>query len=582
MAPTAADRTRKMEMRQEAAAVAAANAAAAAAAVISAGQSAGNVQGATVTDEHNTADIMLSMAMGDGEQSRSTGTGAMVAAAASVASPATPRARGKGKWRDGNLGPAFGIQKARRPVAASPVGVMSAGSAATSGATVTPLAPRPPPYPLSSSPPSLDATDSPLSSSSPATGTRPPAGRYTSALPAGLSEAGSPMDTAGSLGTRTATVAGFVVGSTPTTDVTKACEGARRKCAITAASPVVSGVRRRTHRVPAARLARQLEAAGATAAAKRLDLSGGSADGAASRSFMDAGSSSNVAGVRPSSPAPAAHSDEASEGPAATRGGMSIDNAGIINAGAATNDVNGDFLGVDHRHGAVTSGVPRVAQPSTSTAGWVEVVSAADASDSGSAPPCPPRSTSLSGSVGGFSTPGTSDVESPPPSPSRPLTWRSNRSIPSPVVRFPLATTPPPPQSTLCVQGGQTMAAGAAVEGMGPSASRLSKVIDNAIRASTADLRIDVASLCARTNEAAMNMKTLMTKVDTTVNLTQQTLVAVRKVEAAVKVAVDDVIKKGSISEKEDAETAKQRTKTLLEDVKVSFSIGPRRSLFSG
>jgi len=126
------------------------------------------------------------------------------------------------------------------------------------------------------------------------------------------------------------------------------------------------------------------------------------------------------------------------------------------------------------------------------------------------------------------------------------------------------------------------MAAGAAVEGMGPSASRLSKVIDNAIRASTADLRIDVASLCARTNEAAMNMKTLMTKVDTTVNLTQQTLVAVRKVEAAVKVAVDDVIKKGSISEKEDAETAEQRTENLLEDVKVSFSIGPRRSLFSG
>jgi len=58
MNPTAADRARKMEMRQEAAAVAAANAAAAAAVAVSDGQSPG-VQGAAVTEEHNTADIML-------------------------------------------------------------------------------------------------------------------------------------------------------------------------------------------------------------------------------------------------------------------------------------------------------------------------------------------------------------------------------------------------------------------------------------------------------------------------------------------------------------------------------------------
>jgi len=117
---------------------------------------------------------------------------------------------------------------------------------------------------------------------------------------------------------------------------------------------------------------------------------------------------------------------------------------------------------------------------------------------------------------------------------------------------------------------------------MGPSASRVSKIIDNAVRASTAGLRNDVAALCARTNEAAMNLKTLMTKVDTTVNLTQQTLVAVRKVEAAVKVAVDDVIKKGASSEKEDAETVEQRTENLLEDVKVSFVLSTRWGVLFG
>jgi len=387
------------------------------------------------------------------------------------------------------------------------------------------------------------------------------------------------MDTAGILGTRTATVAGFVVGVPQTADAGAARDAARRNGAITAASPVVSGVRRRTHRIPAARLARQLEAAGATAAAQRINQSGGNAGGTVSLSANDA---ANDAELVPSVPAAAARPAEASEGPVPPRGGMTVDDTGIINASVATNGANGSFLGVSHHRGAVSNCAPNVAQPSTSTAGWVEVVSAADASDTGSAPPCPPSSTSLSGSVGGVSTPGTSDIESAPPSPSRTLTWRSNRSIPSPVVRIPLSTTPPPPHATLCSPGAQSAAAAAEVDDMGPSASRVSKIIDNAVRASTAGLRNDVAALCARTNEAAMNLKTLMTKVDTTVNLTQQTLVAVRKVEAAVKVAVDDVIKKGASSEKEDAETVEQRTENLLEDVKVSFVLSTRWGVLFG
>lgn len=60
-----------------------------------------------------------------------------------------------------------------------------------------------------------------------------------------------------------------------------------------------------------------------------------------------------------------------------------------------------------------------------------------------------------------------------------------------------------------------------------------------------------------------------MTKVEASVNLSQQTLVAVRKVEAVFKAAISDVIKKGNFPEKDDADTAEQQAENLLEDVKV-------------
>jgi len=179
----------------------------------------------------------------------------------------------------------------------------------------------------------------------------------------------------------------------------------------------------------------------------------------------------------------------------------------------------------------------------------------------GAVSPAATVAPSLGGSSSGFSTPGASDIDSAPqsPAPTRPLTWRPSRSIPSPTVEYPLSTSSP-----------ETTAAGdTAVASLGPSATKASKVIENAVRASTANLRVDLAALCARTNDTAARMLELATKVDTCANLSQQTLVAVRKVEAAVKVAVADVAKKAALPDKVDAGNTEELGEKLLDEVKV-------------
>jgi len=80
-------------------------------------------------------------------------------------------------------------------------------------------------------------------------------------------------------------------------------------------------------------------------------------------------------------------------------------------------------------------------------------------------------------------------------------------------------------------------------------------------------MRVDLAALRARTNDTAARMQQLATKVDTWASLTQHTLVAVRKTEAAVKLAMECLVKKGACPSKESEEARAQRTETLLEDV---------------
>jgi len=104
---------------------------------------------------------------------------------------------------------------------------------------------------------------------------------------------------------------------------------------------------------------------------------------------------------------------------------------------------------------------------------------------------------------------------------------------------------------------------------------KAAKVLLNAVNASTVNMRVDLAAFCARTKDTATRIEQLPTKVDTCADLTQQTLVAVHKIEAAVKLAVVDVVKKGACSPNESEETKPQLAETLLEDVKVSGALCP-------
>ncbi|OSX74528.1 hypothetical protein BU14_0285s0016 [Porphyra umbilicalis] len=567
MAPSAADRARKMEMRQEAAAVAAATSAAVAAATALVASSKASNQGADSRSAQDAASTMVEMATHDGPAPGEMDVAGTTTAVAPAASPATPRTRGKGKGkgRASHLGPSSGIAKTSRSAASSPVGVMSAGSAATPSSSATQVASRPPAYPLASvaqpvglsvNPYALLQGVTPLYSGTAAA--RAP--RNSTAPRACVAEAAPLTAADGPLRMRTATAAGFVVRTSPNAGEAAGRHTARTKGAISGASPVVTGVRRRTHRIPAARLARQLKAAGATAAAHRLNLAGDAAGGSCSGSFDGAGSPATDAGRLATLPAAAAPAAEMSGAPVlgmATGDRRDADNAASVVGGTGSNDANGSFLGVVVGGGADGSGASTAAEPSTPTARWVDVISAADVSDAGSAPPSTPGAPSVGGSVGGVSTPGPSDIESGPPSPSRPLTWRSTRNIPSPVVQIPLSTTPPLPA--------------AATPNLGQSTTRATQVVETAVRASTANLRVDMAALSARTKDTAARLQQLVTKVDSSVNLSQQTLVAVRKVEAAVKAAISDVVKKGAIPDKEDAETTEQQAEKLLDDVKKAY-----------
>jgi len=103
-------------------------------------------------------------------------------------------------------------------------------------------------------------------------------------------------------------VAGFVVRSSPKSEAAADPRvSARATGAITTASPVVYGIRRHTHRISAALLARQLQAAGATAAAMRLHVAGDSIDGHLTRSPSTPCSPETEAGLfsSPASPSPA-------------------------------------------------------------------------------------------------------------------------------------------------------------------------------------------------------------------------------------------------------------------------------------
>ena len=549
---------------------AATSAAVAAATALVAASKASN-QGADSRSEQDAASTMMELATRDGPAPREMDVAGATTAVAPAASPETPRTRGKGKGkgRASHLGPSFGIAKTSRSAAPSPVGVMSAGSAATPSSSATQAASRPPAYPLASvaqpvglsvNPHALLQGVTPLCSGTAAA----QAPRNSTAPRACVAEAAPSTAADSPLRMRTATAAGFVVRTSPSAGEAAARHTARTKGAISGASPVVSGVRRRTHRIPAARLARQLKAAGATAAAHRLTLAGDAANGSSSRVMDGAGSPATDAGRLATLPAAAGPAAETSSAPVlgvATGDRMHADNAASVVGGTGFNDANGSFLGVAMGGGADGSGASTAAEPSTPTARWVEVISAADVSNAGSAPPSTPGAPSVGGSVGGVSTPGPSDIESGPPSPMRPLTWRSTRNIPSPVVQIPLSTTPPLPA--------------AATADLGQSTTRATQVVETAVRASTANLRVDMAALSARTKDTAARLQQLVTKVDSSVNLSQQTLVAVRKVEAAVKAAISDVMKKGAIPDKEDAEATEQQAEKLLDDVKVRFTPPP-------
>ncbi|OSX75034.1 hypothetical protein BU14_0257s0005 [Porphyra umbilicalis] len=556
-----------MEMRQEAAAVAAATSAAVAAATALVASSTASNQDANGTAAQDAASTMVEFATCDGPGPRRMDAVGTATAVASAASPATPRTRGKGKGkgRARHLGPSFGIAKTSRSAAPSPVGVMSAASAATPSSSRAQVASRPPAYPLASMPHSAGLAVNPralLPGVTPlySVTAEPRASRNSTAARPCV-EAVAPLTAAdGPLGTRTATAAGIIVRTSPNAGEAAARHVARTKGAISGASPVITGVRRRTHRIPAARLARQLEAAGATAAATRLNLSRDDAGGNFTRTFDAVGSPATDAGRLETSPAAATSAAQMAGAPdlgVATGDRMDAENAAPVVGGTGASDPNGSFLGCAVGSGAAGSGASTAAEPSTPTAGWVEVISAADVSDAGSAPPSTPGAPSVGGSVGGFSTPGPSDIESGPPSPSRPLTWRSTRNIPSPVIQIPLTTTPPVPA--------------AATTDMGQPTTRATEVVETAVRASTANLRIEMAALSARTNDTAARLQQLVTKVESSVNISQQTLVAVRKVEAAVKAAISDVVKKGTIPDKEDAETTEEQAEKLLDDVKKAY-----------
>ena len=559
--PTAADRARKMEMRQEAAAVAAATAAAAA--VVSQAYTSGKEDGSTRAQD--TASIMMTLATGASPAAR-VGAGALPA----PASPSTPVGRGKGKGRASHLGPTYGIGKSRRVATESPVGILSAASSATaspSASRLAPrLAPRPPTYPpagltpvvgeaanpyasLVSGSPLYQSTVAPLARVAPRTA--PTSG------PPNVGPAPSLASTApvSPLGTKTATVAGFVVRTTPA--VGQSTEGphsvAPRNGAITSASPVVTGIRRRGHRIPAARLARQLERAGATAAAKRL-TEVPPIDGTSNGARATPSSPATEAGLftrLPSNVGLAAAADGVPAGVAIRT--VSLDEA----------DSTGMVVGVD-------TGTNNVASANNDNNGveqtpFLGTAARARAADGGGSPKT--VAPSVAGSTSGMSTPGVSDIDSAPQSqaPTRPLTWRPSRSIPSPTIEYPLSTTLP-----------STPADESAVASLGSSATKASKVVENAVRASTANLRVDLAALCARTNDTAARMLQLATKMDTCANLSQQTLVAVRKVEAAVKVAVADVAKQGALPAKVDANAAEELGEKLLDEVKVRLLIFSR------
>jgi len=580
MAPTAADRARKMEMRQEAAAVANANAAAAAAVAAIVDQSDVNRHGADMSETQDAAGVMLSLAMGGQGAETSTGTVGVVGMAPSTTSPMTPKPRAKGKGRASHLGPTLGIDKSRASAAVSPVGVLAMGSTPTSSACATPQAQRPPAYPTaSSSAPAYNALQgtTPLHSGVNSNLGRPLAARVARPLAARLSsttgmdgvEVAPPTATAAPLGVQSATVGGFVVRTTPAANTAAAQNMARRSGAITAASPAVAGVRRRTHRIPAARLARQLESAGATAAAKRIVTDGSDATRHSGGSVNAAVSPSREGGLLSLASADA---DARCTRPSSVEAwdGAVVEIAGTAHSRGESSGAHGAFVGVPARREAATGAAPGAAVegPAKPTAGWVEVISTDDLGSVGTAPPRASAAPSVSGSTGGISTPGQSDIESGPPSPSRPLTWRSIRDIPSPAIRIPLATTPPPLPSTPSSSGDQMAAAAG---NTGASASPAAALIASAVRASTESLRADVAALSARTNNTLASLQQLKTKVDTSVNLSQQTLVAVRKVESAVKAAVSDVIKKDDSQDKDNAETIEQRDEQLLEEVKVSL-----------
>eukprot|EP00168_Porphyra_purpurea_P005934 TRINITY_DN1709_c0_g1_i13.p1 TRINITY_DN1709_c0_g1~~TRINITY_DN1709_c0_g1_i13.p1 ORF type:complete len:397 (+),score=51.97 TRINITY_DN1709_c0_g1_i13:466-1656(+) len=393
----------------------------------------------------------------------------------------------------------------------------------------------------------------------PSSGTTTPRAAWRSPAPTTkLAQVAPPTAANIPLGARTATTAGFVVRTSPNASSAAASLAARAKAEISGASPVVAGVRHRTHRIPAARLAHQLEAAGATAAANRLTLAGDAA-GVCVKSSMDtACSSSTEAGLRPSM---LASTTTAADGPGATASdmdtddGMDTEKPTNVAGGAGASTANVSLSGIAVGCVPAGSSATTAAVPSTPTPGWVKVISVADLSDAGSAVPSTSRAPSLVGSAGGVSTPGQRDIESGPPSPSQPLTWRSTRRIPPPIVQIPLSKTPPAP-SNATAEAGQL-------------ATRESQVVEAAVRASTASLRADLAAMCARTKDTAARLQHLFSKVDTSVNLSQQTLVAMRKVEAAVKEAISDVAKKGAAPDKEDGETAEQQAEKLLEDGKV-------------
>ena len=440
MAPSAADRARKMEMRQEAAAVAAATSAAIAAATALVASSTDRSQENNDTATRDAASTMLDLSTSDAPAKVGSGN-----AAAPAASQVTPRTRGKGKGkgRASHLGPSFAIAKTSRSATPSPVGVMSAGLEATPSSNATPMASRPPAYLLATAPQFVGQATTPYAHRPRVTplysSTATPQAVPNSTTPTdNMAEAAAATAAEGPLGARRATAAGFVVRTSPNVGAVAASHVARTKGAISGASPVVAGVRRRTHRIPAARLARQLKAAEATAAANRLNLAGDTADS----SFKSSSDSTAVPaaglGLNSTSLAAAASAAQVSRAPAsgmATGDRMEVDKATNVIGDAGAGGANESFLGVAAGGGAPGSGPSTAADPPTASAGWVDTMSAADVSDARSAPPSTPGAPSAGGSTGGVSTPGPSDIESGSPSPSRPLMWRSTRAIPSPSYR---------------------------------------------------------------------------------------------------------------------------------------------------